>query len=1040
MGRIISYDEKNGYNDGDYLLLDNGEGGTKRIRADRVGIQLDPTLSKSGQAADAKVVGDDLHNITGCERLQVTAKKKYINLAGTSVVMSDGTPQITENSSSYDLTLVPCAAGDIFTINGTGGTSPRLWGFVSSTGQILAVANASATATELVLQAPESSAWLIVNDNSNSASYKGEPTKKSIQRLEDLTEKVQSVAVTDGISGEYVGVTFSNSNGKLKMSGTCSTARRILFLNGQFASKILSSAFEKTLDAGTYVFETDLTGYSSDIRYSIRATYTTFNNEFFVVDSKEGKKAVVTFTEPVMIGFLVSENRDFGTEDNPTYLSCIVKKVTAIDYIARKNVYNLNEDLNALQNVVKSDISLINYIDDWIQGTINTSNGTIGTSTTRCRSGYIQFDWPFPLATIYAEGFKISIREYTDPVVGTSEEISSAFVKSSDWGYGKIDFELNPNHWYRVVIAYTDDSTILPENINASSVWYPSYKNCNDVVISKLNTKTIVPSIFYQGGFNGETGGVLSSNTMVRNYSYLMFPTQGSVKVNVKEGYKTIGYKFRANFTDNTEAIEAYDSQLSSGWITNKWSFKPNDSNRYYYRFAVAKIDDSNLTPNDVPTNVLTFEFDSGEGVPTKWNIADNSVLGNVTIRAAKTINFDDGTPPYTDWYLLQDTCQNFYMSKDLKSRKYLFTFFQPSSTLSAWSCGIDAYNNIIFVKDASGYTDSDGPRLDDSKRVNPIYFLSSENYSIMHVLDFGDSFKPAGWLQNVGWCILPNNNVIMCEYTRGTLATCNVWCITGSVADKNNWHKVWSHEIVDSTSATVKEMKHCHCTQYDFYANIAYFTTGDGSESSYIYYSKDYGMTWTLLYGPNRDKCRLVTFAFTSEYVYWASDSFDAADKHFFIAERDSTGLIDVANATSINLPEINSQACYGCVYLEELNIVLMMDRADLQVSNPLTLKAYDINSSEIITIADIPIATLNRNVGFRTKYVDWYPTGSNVLVGFNPEAGGGTSDVNNLKVCGNLGAGSNIGEKRVNSITIHLYKKNSERVAIRFTPIAII
>lgn len=65
MGRVISYGEKTGYNDGDYLLLDNGEGGTKRIRADRVGIQLDPTLSQSGRAADAKVVGEEIEGVKG---------------------------------------------------------------------------------------------------------------------------------------------------------------------------------------------------------------------------------------------------------------------------------------------------------------------------------------------------------------------------------------------------------------------------------------------------------------------------------------------------------------------------------------------------------------------------------------------------------------------------------------------------------------------------------------------------------------------------------------------------------------------------------------------------------------------------------------------------------------------------------------------------------------------------------------------------------------------------------------------------------------
>lgn len=56
MGRIISYDEKNGYNDGDYLLLDNATDGTKRIRADRVGIQLDPTLTDPNKAAPANAV------------------------------------------------------------------------------------------------------------------------------------------------------------------------------------------------------------------------------------------------------------------------------------------------------------------------------------------------------------------------------------------------------------------------------------------------------------------------------------------------------------------------------------------------------------------------------------------------------------------------------------------------------------------------------------------------------------------------------------------------------------------------------------------------------------------------------------------------------------------------------------------------------------------------------------------------------------------------------------------------------------------------
>lgn len=61
MGRVISYGEKTGYNDGDYLLLDNGDGGTKRIRADRVGAQIDSSLSNPAMAAPANVVGSSVN-------------------------------------------------------------------------------------------------------------------------------------------------------------------------------------------------------------------------------------------------------------------------------------------------------------------------------------------------------------------------------------------------------------------------------------------------------------------------------------------------------------------------------------------------------------------------------------------------------------------------------------------------------------------------------------------------------------------------------------------------------------------------------------------------------------------------------------------------------------------------------------------------------------------------------------------------------------------------------------------------------------------
>ena len=60
MGRIVDYPEITTLSDGDYLIVDNAEGGTKKVSAPLVAGTVDPTLTQSGQAADAKVVGDKI--------------------------------------------------------------------------------------------------------------------------------------------------------------------------------------------------------------------------------------------------------------------------------------------------------------------------------------------------------------------------------------------------------------------------------------------------------------------------------------------------------------------------------------------------------------------------------------------------------------------------------------------------------------------------------------------------------------------------------------------------------------------------------------------------------------------------------------------------------------------------------------------------------------------------------------------------------------------------------------------------------------------
>lgn len=84
---------------------------------------------------------------------------KYIATNGSSFNPS------SRGSGSYYCKIVPCQAGDSFTIvSGTGGFSPRLWAFAKSDNTILDPrAGANASANNLIITAPENATQLVLN-------------------------------------------------------------------------------------------------------------------------------------------------------------------------------------------------------------------------------------------------------------------------------------------------------------------------------------------------------------------------------------------------------------------------------------------------------------------------------------------------------------------------------------------------------------------------------------------------------------------------------------------------------------------------------------------------------------------------------------------------------------------------------------------------------------------------------------------------------------------------------------------------------------
>ena len=80
------------------------------------------------------------------------------------------------NNTGYMVTIVPCNPSDVFTINASGRSSARPWGFVASDGTILdRTQNTSSSYTTIIrnklLVAPENSAYLIIHNRTDEEYF-----------------------------------------------------------------------------------------------------------------------------------------------------------------------------------------------------------------------------------------------------------------------------------------------------------------------------------------------------------------------------------------------------------------------------------------------------------------------------------------------------------------------------------------------------------------------------------------------------------------------------------------------------------------------------------------------------------------------------------------------------------------------------------------------------------------------------------------------------------------------------------------------------
>ena len=149
--------------------------------------------SWTGTDATAVALGNDVADLksatsehAGITLLQFT-QNAFIDTKGQK-----GDYEVPITSPDWKYCVVTCVPGDTFTINGTSGTTPRLWAFIDDNDdkKILSAAEPDAIGDNTVIIAPNNATRLIVNNRTtdNTVSYKGLPEKnKFIGVFSDFT-------------------------------------------------------------------------------------------------------------------------------------------------------------------------------------------------------------------------------------------------------------------------------------------------------------------------------------------------------------------------------------------------------------------------------------------------------------------------------------------------------------------------------------------------------------------------------------------------------------------------------------------------------------------------------------------------------------------------------------------------------------------------------------------------------------------------------------------------------------------------------------
>jgi hypothetical protein len=181
---------------------------------------IDSTLSVANAAADAKATGDKFAQIIESPvQVQFSETSKLCIALNMAVGQPVSLTPYQAGSEVWRYAVVSCEPGEKFTVKVTGGSTPRGWGFVDSSDNLLSKAEYGAV--DETIKAPANAAKAIFNDNSGTGSVTKSTAPGRLDVLEDAVD-----AINDDVNIIKSGTALVSSD------ESCNRFIRELFLEG----------------------------------------------------------------------------------------------------------------------------------------------------------------------------------------------------------------------------------------------------------------------------------------------------------------------------------------------------------------------------------------------------------------------------------------------------------------------------------------------------------------------------------------------------------------------------------------------------------------------------------------------------------------------------------------------------------------------------------------------------------------------------------------------------------------------------------------